>query len=197
MAPSPFPPIALLRDVRGICLEHSATRRPRWLFLPEPDLALSIQPQLAYFPTPAQVAFGIKAQVVRFECVAVIAECDVVATMLTDPPWEFPPKLHWWRREFAIIGYDGEEHKRWNFEKRGMNHARRAPIEGIAVLDKRIMAVLRGKFFSELTPASMLSPCCWICGRSLSDPVSMSRGIGAECFGSSSVVMPFMIGGRR
>jgi len=37
----------------------------------------------------------------------------------------------------------------------------------------------------------MLKPACLMCGKALTDPVSMARWIGPECAGTSSAVVPY------
>jgi hypothetical protein len=47
-------------------------------------------------------------------------------------------------------------------------------------LDARVIAVLRPNEIGEVN-AQMLSHHCLICGRGLTDPISMARLIGPEC----------------
>jgi hypothetical protein len=191
--PVTFAPIPVLRDVRAFCLAHSETRCPIWRFKITKNLVLSIQPRPAHLPTEAEAAFGVRAQVVRFECIAVTVETgEATAAMLTAKLYEFEPKILWRRREFEIIEYAGDS-ERWYLSLRGASHARRTAIDGVFKLDKRIAGIFAGRFFKNLSPGDMLGCQCWICGHPLTDPVSMARGIGPECAGSSSIVTPFTI----
>ena len=44
--------------------------------------------------------------------------------------------------------------------------------------------------FASLHPDLMLSSHCLCCGNALTDPVSMARWIGPECWGSASTNLP-------
>jgi hypothetical protein len=43
--------------------------------------------------------------------------------------------------------------------------------------------------FERLRPGMMLQPSCLMCGKSLTDPVSMARWVGPECAGTSSTAV--------
>jgi hypothetical protein len=192
-----FAPKPALADLRKICLARSETRCPIWRFRIRHDLVVSLQPRPAIFPNEVRARSGIKAQIVRFACVAVAVENgDAVATMLTASPYDdvFHKRL-WARREFEVIQTAGDIC--WHLDFRGCSHARRTPLEDVWALDKRLTRVFRGKFFDGLTPETMLGENCLICGAPLSDPISMGRKVGPECFGSSSNVMPITIVKRR
>jgi hypothetical protein len=42
------------------------------------------------------------------------------------------------------------------------------------------------------TPRAMLSRHCMICGKALTDPASMARFIGPECYGSGTLDVPWL-----
>ena len=64
---------------------------------------------------------------------------------------------------------------------------------GIVSLVERIVAALRGGYFTASMPPKMLSHHCMICGKGLTDPASMARWIGPECAGTSTLQVPFLI----
>ena len=51
----------------------------------------------------------------------------------------------------------------------------------------RVLAALRGDCFDSLRAEMMLSPACLVCGKGLTDPVSIARWIGPECAGTASL----------
>ena len=58
-----------------------------------------------------------------------------------------------------------------------------------AIRDLFDLALTDGRFDQ---PRQMLSRYCIICGKALTDPASMSRFIGPECFGSGSIDIPWL-----
>jgi hypothetical protein len=64
---------------------------------------------------------------------------------------------------------------------------------GAHQLRDRLVAALQSEtcFGNPSSLTTVLTPHCLCCGKGLSDPVSMSRMIGPECFGSQSQVLPF------
>src|SRR3954454_20109111 len=61
-----------------------------------------------------------------------------------------------------------------------------AHTASFAPLWNRIVAVLKGEFFTSLRPGALLGTACICCGRPLTDPISQARFIGPECYGSAS-----------
>jgi hypothetical protein len=158
---------------------------PVWRFRASTDLVFQIQPR----PT-TEVQPGID---VLFRGIAVAIERGTAtAAMLTQSQFEFEEL--WARRHFEIIQRAGD--KRWHLNRRGGFHHRRAG-GGLFTLDRRLAKVFTGSFFDELTPESMLSPQCLVCGMSLSDPVSMARGVGPCCAAMTTNVMPFVLTKKR
>ena len=69
---------------------------------------------------------------------------------------------------------------------------RAAGLAAGRALRDAIDAAFREGRFDRFTP-DMLGGHCLICGKALTDPVSMARFIGPECFGSSSVRIPRLL----
>jgi len=65
------------------------------------------------------------------------------------------------------------------------------PAKAVRVRD-RLVATFRDGKLDQITPAGMLSPNCMICGKGLTDPASMARMIGPECYGSGSLDIPWL-----
>src|SRR5262249_38723560 len=62
----------------------------------------------------------------------------------------------------------------------------------VAASMRRVQAAVHPTLFAVLDPDRMLSPACVICGKALTDPASQARLIGPECFGSSSLTVPWV-----
>lgn len=181
----PFTPVSFLRDVRGACLARSETRMPIWRFRVAPDFLVQVQPR----PRTERQA-GIFA---LFHGIAIAVDRGpAVASMFTAASYEF--KGMWARRYFEVVEHTGD--KRWHLNRRGGFHHRLAQGD-LFDLDRRLAKVFTGRFFDELSPESMLSPQCLVCGVSLSDPVSMARGVGPCCAATTSNIVPFTIVKRR
>jgi hypothetical protein len=71
--------------------------------------------------------------------------------------------------------------------KRGADPTKRVELR------ERLVGIFQDHRFDRLRPDMMLSHHCLICGRCLTDPVSQARGIGPECWGSTSPSMPFVL----
>jgi hypothetical protein len=186
-------PIPWLRELRDAVLERSHKRMPKWKFRLAPDLVVQIQPQTARLTRS-----GIHVE--QFNGTAVMTD-DANVDML-----KRLPKIDrdWWLLHFEIYGYEKRKHDdlrvpalwhadHWHVEKGGWWCKRGADRAGLDALFSCLIAALSDDFFSKLTPDLLLAHNCLICGKGLTDPASMARGIGPECWGSSSLHVPFVI----
>ncbi|OLB79563.1 MAG: hypothetical protein AUI16_01045 [Alphaproteobacteria bacterium 13_2_20CM_2_64_7] len=76
------------------------------------------------------------------------------------------------------------------FEPKSAGRGRGCPSSGLIELRSRVIAALHVDHFAALKPDLMLSPACLCCGKGLTDPVSIARWIGPECWGSASTNIP-------
>ena len=98
-----------------------------------------------------------------------------------------------WRRDSWGMDFRLSIHAQtWNFKATGIGFHRDCSNEGALLVRDRFLATLPIAL-AELRPSAMLKPACLMCSKMLTDPVSMARWIGPECFGSASSVMPFMV----
>jgi hypothetical protein len=114
-----------------------------------------------------------------FDCLAVIRE-DATGTMLKERPsdsWKILFKLTICRTE-------------WLFEVYRVGYCAGQPIDEEAVVRDRLIDRMPVAF-ALLRPDMMLKPACLMCGKRLSDPISMARWIGPECAGTSSAIIPY------
>ena len=191
----PFPVIHFLENLREACLTRSTTHLPICRFRAADGFVFQLQPRPVVETWPT-VSAG--AGILRlFRGIAVMVDKgQASAPMLTCSRFDFPDDVLWRRRHFEVVERDGDR-MRWHLVRRGCDHVRRAG-DCLSILDRRLAKIFAGDFFrKDLTPESMLSPQCLLCGAALSDPASMARGIGPECAGSTSVVVPFMLTKRR
>jgi hypothetical protein len=78
----------------------------------------------------------------------------------------------------------------WTFRPTGGARSPDCSKTGYVELRQRAAAVLHPDNFAGLRPDLMLSAHCLACGKALTDPVSMSRWVGPECWGSASTNLP-------
>jgi hypothetical protein len=57
-------------------------------------------------------------------------------------------------------------------------------------LRRQVIGALHPEHFAHLSSDLMLSHACLCCGKGLTDPASMARWIGPECWGSASINAP-------
>jgi hypothetical protein len=164
--PIPIQPIPTLAALRDMVLARSTKRMPKWKFRLADDMVVQIQPR----PTMP-----------HFKCLAIIRD-DADASLLT-PGNRWPTDS--WSIEFYISG-------NWHFETRAVAYRRDYPHTDICAVRDRLITTLP-IVLDKLRPSTMLKPACLCCGKQLTDPVSMSRWIGPDCFGTSSNDLPWMV----
>lgn len=59
-------------------------------------------------------------------------------------------------------------------------------------LRSRLVAAFAGRAFEDLGNYGLAGHCI-CCGKQMSDPVSMARHVGPECWGTASVTLPFFL----
>jgi hypothetical protein len=175
--------MAALRDA---VLARSDKRMPKWKFQLASDIVTQIQPR------PATRTRENRDGLPWFDCFAVIRD-NADASVLKDPP------LTSWRLEFKLtIRSDrmGRFPTTWNFEARKLGYHTGCAQEdrcAVALLVRERLIAILPVALAELRPSVMLQPFCLMCSKRLTDPVSMARWIGPECFGSSANIMPFVV----
>jgi hypothetical protein len=100
-----------------------------------------------------------------------------------------PADIVRWRLHFDIDEISGE----WIVHRGSASWTRGADHTQLNVLFARITKALGNGLFEELSAEKLLSHFYFCCGKPLTDPASMARRIGPECFGSSSLRVPFTI----
>jgi hypothetical protein len=170
--PVPIAPMPLLVDLRNAVLIRSTTRMPKWKFRVEPDVVMQIQPR------PNTKTKANPDCLPWFDCQAVIRD-DVTGAMLKDPPPDS------WKLQFNVTISD-----RWFFKVRSIGGYAGLRYDDALAVRERVIDLMPDAF-ARLHPEMMLKPSCLMCGKALTDPVSMARWIGPECAGTSSAVMPY------
>jgi Family of unknown function (DUF6011) len=170
--PVPIAPMPLLEDMRNAVLLRSTTRMPKWKFRVEPDVVMQIQPR------PDTRTKANRQGLPWFDCQAVIRD-DVTGDMLKDPPPES------WKMNFRVSITDP-----WQLKVCRYGCGTGCTSDAALIVRDRLVAVIPVAF-KRLHPEMMLKPCCLACGKMLTDPVSMARWIGPECYGTSSAVIPY------
>jgi Family of unknown function (DUF6011) len=173
-SPTPIPPPRDLAELREYVLARSEKRSPRWRFRLAPDLVTQIQPKLTQ-------AFA------RFECSAL--QCEGANAELLTGSRKDIGRDHW-KVSFDLRATGPED---WVFKPTRLGWRRACDLSVFQVLRERLVTVFRSSAFSDLKLATLLQPHCLCCGKALTDPVSMARMIGPECWGSGSVNLPFTL----
>jgi hypothetical protein len=94
----------------------------------------------------------------------------------------------YWRITFDL--FHDEPGAVWTFKARSAYRGHGCAANGLIELRQRIVEALHPERFTRLKPDLMLSPHCICCGKALSDPASMARWIGPECWGNASTNLP-------
>jgi len=185
--PRVLAPIPALADLREQVLLRSTRRCPKWKFRLGPDLVVQLQPKPAVLIADAARAYGVQQSVLEFNGHAVMsANC---------PPDAFAagkskgmPSMR-----FRVYAEAGDQH--WLLKPQSVCTSYRdrltnawVRVNPFDVVD-RVLAALTSTAFVNL-PAITLVPQCLICGKALTDPASMARAIGPECYGSSTLMVP-------
>jgi hypothetical protein len=98
---------------------------------------------------------------------------------------------HKTRRQYCRVTFDLRVFDGlWAFKARSGRWSRGGPREDLYKVRQRAVDALTPEHFADLNPAMMLAPNCMCCGKGLTDPVSMARWIGPECWGSASTNLP-------
>lgn len=169
--PEDIPPIPLLRELNDWVVKQNEKRLPKWKFRFAPDFAIQVHPRIT------------RAFDVLFECVALQTE-GLTATLFVEPN-----KLR--GQQFYRVGFDLRvQADNWSFKARSGRWSRGGTTEQFYEVRRRARDALRPEHFVDLDPGMMLAPACLCCGKGLTDPVSMARWIGPECWGNASTDLP-------
>jgi hypothetical protein len=157
--------IPALADLREQVLLRSTKRMPKWKFRIDGNLIVQIQPKVTDY----------------FECLVVGYVAPTIDDFTGKPCGE-----GWIRIRFWIEMRDDD----WGLKPKGIDRSRDVSGRQAADLIEKLIAKLDRGIFDKITAAHMLAPKCLLCGKQLTDPVSMARFIGPECAGTSSNKVP-------
>ena len=164
-------PLPLLQQLNDWVIRQNEKRLPKWKFRFAPDFAIQIHPRVT------------RAHDMLFECVALQTE------NLTVDLFTVPRTLT--RRSYYRVRFDLQvKEDLWSFRPRGGRWTRDNSRQGYRAAGQRAIEVLKPERFANLNPEMMLSPHCLCCGKGLTDPASVARWVGPECFGSASTNLP-------
>jgi hypothetical protein len=170
--PETIAAIPLLQQLNDWVTKQNERRLPKWKFRFATDLAAQIQPKIT------------RAHLLLFECLALQAP-SLTVKWFTEPTTRHGHP--YWRIVFKLTV---DDQNNWTFKATSAERGQGCPRDGLIDLRRRIIAALLPDCFVALTPNLMLSPHCLCCGKGLTDPVSMARWIGPECWGSASANLP-------
>jgi hypothetical protein len=169
----PLTLVPVLQQLNEWVIEQNEKRLPKWKFRFAPDFAAQIQPKLT------------RAYALLFEGKSIMAEA-VSVRMFTEPATLRGST--YWGLSFSLLCHHGGT--AWEFKPTYARWGRDHSYDELIQLKQRTIDVLTPDRFEKLTPDLMLSPHCLCCGKGLTDPASMARWIGPECWGSASTNIP-------
>jgi hypothetical protein len=161
------------QDLYDWVIVQNEKRLPRWKFKLASNLAVQIQPKLT------------RAHTLLFECIAIQTE-NPSLKLFTEP--KSLRGQSYWRMKFEL--FQDEPGTEWALKAKSAGRGHGCPSSGLLELRSSVIAALHADHFAALKPDLMLSPHCLCCGKGLTDPVSMARWIGPECWGSASTNIP-------
>jgi hypothetical protein len=170
-----IPSIPLLRELNDWVIKQNENRLPKWKFKFAPDLAVQIQTKVT------------RQHAILFECIAIRAE-NISAKHFTEP--KQLRELDYGKHIFDLFCDDHEPDAAWHFQTRRATYGRDYSRDERMELRQQVIDALHPDRFAHLSPERMLSPSCICCGKPLTDPASMARWIGPECWGNGSVNIP-------
>jgi Family of unknown function (DUF6011) len=177
----PLRPSPALDQLAEIVFGQSTKRSPIWKFRIASDLIVSIQPkvEVGYPPGVPRVS-GNLTPIRFFKCRAVEGD-GVNAEALAKR-----------RRQDCRIGFVIRD---WQVKRKSIwnRHGETSQYDPPLAVERRVVTAFERGFFEGLQPQRMLGHHCVVCGKGLTDPVSMARLIGPECFGSSSANLPWVL----
>jgi hypothetical protein len=168
-----IPSIPLLAQLNAWVIKQNEKRLPKWKFRLADDLAVQIHSRVT------------RAYELLFECVALQADNLSVKLFLE------PKRLRGqrYRRIGFELSADVPDAATWTFKPTAYREPGWSQSSLIA-FRQRVVTALHPDHFASLRPDLMLSAHCLCCGKALTDPVSMARWIGPECWGSASTNLP-------
>jgi Family of unknown function (DUF6011) len=171
--PVPIPPQQAIAELYSYVLARSEKRSPKWKFRLRPDLIIEIQPKCS-------------KSVYLFECRALRLERAGLEHLVGKAEALPPP---YYKMKFVVRAQVSDQ---WVFQARSLSWSRGAPRPTALTLKGDLIEAFAKKSFDRLNPKLMLGYHCLCCGKTLTDPVSMARFIGPECWGNDSANLPFL-----
>ena len=169
-------PIPLLQQLRDWVIATNERRLPKWKFR-----FAQIHPRLT------------RAHTLLLEGVAVRTENVSAHLFTTSAALRAHPHPYWWI-SFRLFGEEGKTE--WSWKATSARRGKGCPSAGLIELRRCLIeGTLRPKCFT-LTLGMMLSPSCLRCGKALTDPISIARWVGPECWGSVSTHMPRLLAAK-
>jgi hypothetical protein len=165
--------LPLLQQLNDWVIKQNEKRLPKWKFRFAPDFAIQIHPRIT------------RAYDMLFECLALQTE-NLTVDLFTEPSRLRKRQQQYYKVSFELRVCGGA----WTFKYRAGRWARGGTLEVFDTVRQRAIDVLKPERFSDLNLEMMLWPHCLCCGKGLTDPVSIARWIGPECWGSASTNLP-------
>jgi Family of unknown function (DUF6011) len=168
------PAVPLLQQLNEWVIKHNERRLPKWKFKFATDLAVQIHSRIT---RAHEILF--EGRVSRLE--GATSDFFLKPALLHDQQY--------WLLNFQLYSDASNAHI-WTFKPVSTQRGRGCPASGLIELRQAVIEALHPDRFSRLHPEMMLSAQCLCCGKALTDPASVARWIGPECWGSASTNLP-------
>jgi len=213
----PIPGLAALREA---ILSIRRDRKPKWRFRFAPDLIVELQPWDEVYrtvpPDRRPESEALWARYYRGEITSATLRAEEAALMaaftrlfrgdsvigredVTQFDKPIPPGAPYVRMPFHIAHLHGAAGwqlwpGRWQYAY-GTAGREGAPSSQVVVPEAfgRLQEALSPDRFASCGPEIMFGYNCVCCGKALTDPASMARWVGPECWGTSSIRVPWLV----
>jgi hypothetical protein len=193
--PQPIRSVGALRDLRLEVIKHNERRMPKWKFRFYSDLVCQIQPKISeryveLFDGNAYQYAGADGRV--FQSKQFCRTRGQWAHMKFRLYWI--KGIGWVLKPTCAGGYrtiDPDPSNPFSRTRPAFN------VPDTITFRDRLVHFFDGDYFAHFAPERMLSQNCMCCGKGLTDPASMARMIGPECYGSNGLDVPHMYGAAK
>jgi hypothetical protein len=190
--PAPIQSVGKLPQLRAQVIAQNERRMPKWKFRFAADFVCQIQPKVSeklteLFECHAFEFPGADGKVFQSRTFARAsgqwADCKFRIYWIENIGWVV--KL---TSAGAFRTIDPESSNPLSRTRLTFN------VSDAVAFRERLVRFFDGTFFNYFAPGKMLAHNCMVCGKGLTDPASMARMIGPECYGSSGLSIPWLYG---
>jgi hypothetical protein len=185
--PEPLTPIPVLAHLWQMVFRRRSKRVPTWTFRLADATAVQMRPRPVQ-PQPLLAKMGCHEKVFEFEGLAHHSfKGSVAKDVFRVPEKRLVRDDSWIRMPFEIWAHEQEPD--WTFKASGADTT--VGWEKCHIVRDQTRRLLVERL-SRVGPSMVLCETCLVCGKRLTDSVSLGRCLCRECWGSSSLAVPWM-----